>query len=218
MAENLRFEIIPVTAFEQNCSLVWDADTQRGALIDAGGEIDRLLERVAAHGVTLEKLLVTHGHIDHVGGVAALAEKLGLPVEGPQEEDKFWIDLLPMQSQRFGFPPAQTFTPTRWLHDGDRVTVGGLHFDVFHCPGHTPGHVVLLHRPSQLAFVGDVIFQGSIGRSDFPRGNHADLVHSIREKLFPLGDAIRFVPGHGPMSNFGHERRTNPFVSDSAFG
>lgn len=218
MAENLRFEIIPVTPFEQNCSLVWDADTKRGALIDAGGDVERLLARVAANGVTLEKLLVTHGHVDHASGVATLAEKLSLPIEGPQEEDQFWIDLLPAQARQFRFPPAQAFTPTRWLHDGDTVTVGGLHFAVFHCPGHTPGHVVLLHRPSKLAFVGDVLFKGSIGRSDFPRGNHADLVRSIRDKLFPLGDDIRFVPGHGPMSDFGHERRTNPFVGDRNFG
>jgi hydroxyacylglutathione hydrolase len=215
-APTLRCEIIPVTPFEQNCSLVWDTTTMRGALVDAGGEIDRLLGRVAHHGVTLEKLLVTHGHLDHASAVADLAERLSVPIEGPHEDDAFWIDLIPQQAQRFGFPPARTFTPDRWLHQGDVVTVGSLHFDVIHCPGHTPGHVVLHQPGAQLAFVGDVLFQGSIGRTDFPRGNHADLVRSIRERLFPLGDGVQFVPGHGPMSTFGHERRFNPFVSDGA--
>jgi hydroxyacylglutathione hydrolase len=215
-APTLRCEIIPVTPFEQNCSLVWDTTTMRGALVDAGGEIDRLLGRVAHHGVTLEKLLVTHGHLDHASAVADLAERLSVPIEGPHEDDAFWIDLIPQQAQRFGFPPARTFTPDRWLHQGDVVTVGSLHFDVIHCPGHTPGHVVLHQPRAQLAFVGDVLFQGSIGRTDFPRGNHADLVRSIRERLFPLGDGVQFVPGHGPMSTFGHERRFNPFVSDGA--
>ncbi|HEX7381029.1 MAG TPA: MBL fold metallo-hydrolase [Nevskiaceae bacterium] len=218
MAEDLHYEVIPVTAFQQNCSLVWDGATRQGALIDPGGEAPRLLERVQANGVTLQKLLVTHAHVDHVGGVAGLADELGVPVEGPQQEDRFWIDLLPTQAQRFGLPPAQAFTPTRWLVDGDTVAVGGLHFEVLHCPGHTPGHVVYFHRASGLAFVGDVLFRGSIGRSDFPRGDYAALVHSIRAKLFPLGDGVRFVPGHGPMSTFGAERRGNPFVGDAAVG
>jgi hydroxyacylglutathione hydrolase len=215
-ASTLRCEIIPVTPFQQNCSLVWDSATMRGALVDAGGEIDRLLARVAHHGVTLDKLLVTHGHLDHASAVADLAEQLKLPIEGPHEDDQFWIDLIPQQAQQFGFPPARRFTPDRWLHQGDTVEVGALQFDVIHCPGHTPGHVVLHHGPSQLAFVGDVLFQGSIGRTDFPRGNHADLIRSIRERLFPLGDAVQFVPGHGPMSTFGQERRFNPYVSDTA--
>lgn len=216
MSSTLRCEIIPVTPFQQNCSLIWDSSTMRGALVDAGGEIERLLERVTHHGVALEKLLVTHGHLDHASAVADLAERLKLPVEGPHEDDQFWIDLIPMQAQQFGFPPARAFTPDRWLNHGDTVTVGSLSFDVIHCPGHTPGHVVL-HQPiAKLAFVGDVLFQGSIGRTDFPRGNHADLIRSIRERLFPLGDDIEFVPGHGPTSSFGHERRFNPFVGDDA--
>ncbi|MDE2149731.1 MAG: MBL fold metallo-hydrolase [Gammaproteobacteria bacterium] len=212
----MKVEIIPVTPFQQNCSLIWDAASMRGALIDAGGDVDRLLQRVAHHGVTLEKLLVTHGHLDHASGVATISQRLGLPVEGPHPDDQFWIDLLPTQAQQFGFPPAKAFTPDRWLGDGDTVTVGGLSFEVFHCPGHTPGHVVFLHRPSKLAFVGDVLFHGSIGRTDFPRGNHADLIRAIRGKLFPLGDDITFVPGHGPTSTFGAERRSNPFVGDRA--
>lgn len=216
MTAPLQCEIIPVTAFEQNCSLVWDGESMRGALIDPGGEVDRLLERARNRGVTLEKILVTHAHLDHASGVAELAQRLGLPVEGPHREDAFWIELLPAQARQFGFPPARPFVPDRWLADGDTVQVGGLAFDVIHCPGHTPGHVVFVHAPSRAAFVGDVLFNGSIGRTDFPRGDHAALIRSIRDKLFPLGDDIRFVPGHGPTSTFGAERRSNPFVSDAA--
>ena len=216
MSSTLRCEIIPVTPFQQNCSLIWDTSTMRGALVDAGGEVERLLARVAHHGVTLEKLLVTHGHLDHASGVAELAERLSLPIEGPHEDDQFWIDGLPQAAAQYGFPPARSFTPTRWLHHGDKLTVGSLQFDVIHCPGHTPGHVVLHQPDAKLAFVGDVLFQGSIGRTDFPRGNHSDLIRSIRERLFPLGDDVQFVPGHGPMSTLGQERRFNPYVSDDA--
>lgn len=212
----LRCKIIPVTPFQQNCSLLWDTATMRGTLVDAGGEIERLLERARHHGVQLEKLLVTHGHLDHASGVRDLAERLSLPVEGPHQDDLFWIEGLPEAASRYGFPPARSFTPDRWLSHGDTVTVGSLSFDVLHCPGHTPGHVVFHHAPSRLAFVGDVLFQGSIGRTDFPRGNHAQLIDAIRNRLFPLGDDNRFVPGHGPVSSFGHERKTNPYVSDDA--
>ncbi|HEY0917510.1 MAG TPA: MBL fold metallo-hydrolase [Solimonas sp.] len=215
---SLRVEIIPVTAFEQNCSLVWDTQTMKGALVDAGGEIDHLLSRVEHHGITLEKLLVTHGHLDHASAVQDLADRLGLPIEGPHRDDDFWIQRLPQDAAAYGFPPARAFTPTRWLEQGDTVSLGSLSLDVLHCPGHTPGHVVFHHAPSQLAFVGDVLFQGSIGRTDFPRGNHADLIRAIRERLFPLGDETRFVPGHGPMSSFGAERRSNPYVSDRTVG
>jgi hydroxyacylglutathione hydrolase len=218
MSANLKVDILPVTPFAQNCSLIWDASTMRGALVDAGGEPQRLLDAVRGRGVTLEKLLVTHGHLDHIGVVAEIAERLELPIEGPHEDDRFWIELLPDVARQYGFPPARSFTPQRWLHHGDQVTVGVLTLDVIHCPGHTPGHVVFFHAPSQLAIVGDVLFQGSIGRTDFPRGNHADLIRSIRERLFPLGDDITFVPGHGPLSTFGAERRSNPFVSDQAVG
>jgi glyoxylase-like metal-dependent hydrolase (beta-lactamase superfamily II) len=214
MSANLQCEVIPVTPFQQNCSLVWDTATMRGALVDAGGEIERLLERVRHHGVQLEKLLVTHGHLDHASGVRDLAEQLKLPIEGPQREDLFWIEGLPEAASRYGFPPARSFTPARWLEHGDTVTVGTLEFDVLHCPGHTPGHVVFYHGPSRLAFVGDVLFQGSIGRTDLPRGNHEQLIEAIRTRLFPLGDDNRFVPGHGPISTFGRERRSNPYVGD----
>lgn len=213
---SLRCEIIPVTAFEQNCSLLWDTDTMRGALVDAGGEVDHLLQRASHHGVQLEKLLVTHGHLDHASGAQDLAERLGLPIEGPHRDDLFWIEGLPEAARRYGFPPARSFMPDRWLEHGDTVTVGTLRLDVLHCPGHTPGHVVFHHAPSRLAFVGDVLFQGSIGRTDFPRGNHADLIAAIRQRLFPLGDDNQFVPGHGPMSTFGQERKSNPYVSDAA--
>jgi glyoxylase-like metal-dependent hydrolase (beta-lactamase superfamily II) len=209
----MEFTIIPVTPYLQNCSLVWDA-AGRAALIDPGGEIDRLLSEVATRNLTLEKILLTHGHLDHVGAADELRTRLGIPIEGPERAEQFWLDALPQQAQMFDFPAAQAFTPDRWLNEGDTVEVGTLRFEVLHCPGHTPGHVVFFERAAALAFVGDVLFKGSIGRTDFPRGNHASLIGSIRNKLWPLGDAVRFVPGHGPMSTFGDERRTNPFVGD----
>jgi hydroxyacylglutathione hydrolase len=212
----MRFEIIPVTPFEQNCSLVWCEATGSAALVDPGGDTDVLLAAVERAGVTLEKLLLTHAHIDHVAGTPTLARTLGLPIYGPQEEDAFWLDGLPEQARMFGFPPVDAFRPDHWLHDGDTVELGELHFQVIHCPGHTPGHVVFHEPASRHAFVGDVLFQGSIGRTDFPRGDHRALIHSIREKLFPLGDDVAFVPGHGPMSTFGRERRSNPYVGDRA--
>ena len=214
-ATRLRGEIIPVTAFQQNCSLIWDPTTMRGALVDAGGEADKLLARVAHHGVQLEKLLVTHGHLDHAGAVAEIAEKLNLPIEGPHQDDAFWIDGMPDAAKQYGFPPTRRFVPQRWLVHGDTVTVGSLTLDVLHCPGHTPGHVVFHHPASQLAMVGDVIFQNSIGRTDFPKGNHGDLIRSIRSRLFPLGDDVQFIPGHGPMSTFGRERQVNPYVANA---
>ncbi|MGE5319057.1 MAG: MBL fold metallo-hydrolase [Hyphomicrobiaceae bacterium] len=207
----MEFTILPVTPYQQNCSLVWDA-SGRAALIDPGGEAERLLAEVAQRGLTLESILLTHGHLDHVGAAAELREALGLPIVGPQREDRFWLDLLPQQAELFGFPPALAFTPDQWLDDGDRVEVGSLRFDVLLCPGHTPGHVVFYQPDSRIAFVGDVLFKGSIGRTDFPRGDHAALLAAIREKLFPLGDDVRFVPGHGAMSTLGHERLANPFV------
>jgi glyoxylase-like metal-dependent hydrolase (beta-lactamase superfamily II) len=211
----MEFTILPVTPYQQNCSLVWDTDN-RAALIDPGGEAGRLLAEVAARGLTLEKILLTHGHLDHVGAAAELRDALGIPIIGPQREDRFWLDALPQQAEMFGFPPLAAFAPDQWLEDGDAVEVGSIRFDVLHCPGHTPGHVVFYQPEGRLAFVGDVLFKGSIGRSDFPRGDHAALIRAIREKLFPLGDDVRFVPGHGAMSTFGHERRDNPFVGEGA--
>jgi Zn-dependent hydrolases, including glyoxylases len=206
--------IVPVTPFQQNCTVLWCPETMKGAAVDPGGEIDRIQRAAESKGVTLEKILVTHGHIDHAGGVADLADRLGLPIEGPHREDAFWIEGMPKQSQMFGFPPVRSFTPDRWLDEGDTVTVGNLTLDVHHCPGHTPGHVVFVHKPSKLAIVGDVLFQGSIGRTDFPRGNHGDLITAIKTKLFPLGDDVTFIPGHGPTSTIGEERLYNPFLTD----
>jgi len=207
----MEFTILPVTPYQQNCSLVWDA-AGRAALIDPGGEAERLLADVAQRGLTLEKILLTHGHLDHVGAAVELRDALGIPIVGPARSEQFWLDLLPQQAELFGFPPAVAFTPDQWLEDGDTIEVGAIRFEVLHCPGHTPGHVVFYQPEAQLAFVGDVLFKGSIGRTDFPRGDHAALLAAIRGKLFPLGDAVRFVPGHGAMSTFGHERRENPFV------
>jgi glyoxylase-like metal-dependent hydrolase (beta-lactamase superfamily II) len=209
------YRILSVTAFAQNCTLLWCEETMKGAAVDPGGDIDEIVAAASQYGVTLEKILLTHGHIDHAGGVAEMVARLSIPVEGPQREDAFWIDQLPNQSRMFGFPgPCAAFTPDRWLEDGDKVTVGNLTLDVLHTPGHTPGHVCFFHAPSKLAIVGDVLFAGSIGRTDFPRGNYDQLIGAIRGKLWPLGDDVQFIPGHGPMSSFGDERASNPFVAD----
>lgn len=211
----MKATVIPVTAFQQNCSLLWCEDTMEGVVVDPGGDLDRILERAESTGVMPVKILLTHAHVDHVGGTAELAGRLGIPIEGPQKEDRFWIELLPKQCEMFGFPPADTFTPDRWLEEGDTVQFGRQTLEVIHCPGHTPGHVAFFHPGERLAIVGDVLFKGSIGRTDFPRGDYGALVKSIRERLFPLGDDVVFIPGHGPLSTFGDERRTNPFVGDA---
>ena len=210
--------MIPVTPFQQNCSLLWCTETMRGAVTDPGGDLELIESAIAERAVTVEKILVTHGHLDHAGGTKDLAERLKVPVEGPHEADIFWIGQMEEQSRMFGLAGAREFEPDRWLDDGDTVSFGNVTMDVIHCPGHTPGHVVFVHRGAGFAVVGDVLFQGSIGRTDFPMGNHDDLIASIRNKLFPLGDDIAFIPGHGPVSTFGQERRTNPFVSDIALG
>jgi glyoxylase-like metal-dependent hydrolase (beta-lactamase superfamily II) len=202
-----------VTAFAQNCSLLWCERTGRAAVVDPGGDVALVVDAISAVGVTPERILLTHGHMDHVGGTRELADRYDIPVEGPHREDAFWLDALPAQSQMFGFPHTDSFTPDRWLDEGDRVLVGEEEMSVLHCPGHTPGHLVFFHSDDRLAIVGDVLFQGSIGRTDFPRGDHRELLASIRDKLFPLGDDVAFIPGHGPMSTLGEERRNNPFVS-----
>ena len=211
----LKAALIPVTPLQQNCTLFWCTATNRGAFVDPGGDLPRLKAAAEQHGVTIEKILVTHGHIDHCGEAGVLAKELGVPIEGPHEADRFWISRLEEDGRNYGIH-GQLFEPDRWLTDGDKVRVGELELDVYHCPGHTPGHVVFHHAPSKLAIVGDVLFQGSIGRTDFPMGNHQDLIDAITGKLWPLGGDTAFVPGHGPMSNFAHERRTNPFVGDAA--
>ena len=212
----IRALIAPVTPLQQNCTIVWCAKTKKAAIIDPGGEIPRLLGAVEAQGLTLEKIWVTHGHLDHAGGTAELKERTGVPIEGPHPDDQFWIDGIPAQGQMYGLPEARSFTPTRWLSDGDRLTLGETEWEVYHCPGHTPGHVIFFNREARFAQVGDVLFQGSIGRTDFPRGNFEQLISSITTKLWPLGDDVAFVPGHGPMSTFGAERKSNPYVSDLA--
>ncbi|MBT9594651.1 MAG: MBL fold metallo-hydrolase [Vitreoscilla sp.] len=208
----LRYHTIPVTPFQQNCSLVWCDRTNQAALIDPGGEVERLKAEVARRGLTLVALWLTHAHIDHAGGTGTLARELGLPIVGPHPGDQFWIDGLPQQSKMFGFPPAEPFTPTRWLADGDELTLGESRLTVRHCPGHTPGHVVFHSAEAKRCFVGDVLFAGSMGRTDFPGGDHATLVASITQRLWPMGDDTVFIPGHGPESSFGQERRTNPYV------
>jgi glyoxylase-like metal-dependent hydrolase (beta-lactamase superfamily II) len=211
----LQFKIIPVTPFQQNCTLFWCDKTKKAAVIDPGGDLDLILAAIKEQDLTLEKVLLTHAHIDHAGATKLLAEHFNVPIEGPHKEDQFWIDLIPKQKEMFGFSKADAFKPDRWLDQGDKVTFGDIELDVYFCPGHTPGHVVFFHRGSRLAQVGDVIFKGSIGRTDFPRGDQATLVSSIRKNLFPLGDDVKFIPGHGPMSTFGEERRNNPYVSDN---
>jgi glyoxylase-like metal-dependent hydrolase (beta-lactamase superfamily II) len=206
--------VVPVTPFRQNCSVLWCEATMRGAVVDPGGDLDRVLAAVEENGVRLEKVLVTHGHVDHASAVAELAERFGLPIEGPHPDDSFLIEALGRQGARYGFAWARPFTPDRWLRGGDEVRVGELLFEVRHCPGHTPGHIVFFNRAARLALVGDVLFRGSVGRSDLPRGNHEQLIRAIRAELWPLGDDVTFVPGHGPLSTFGHERMSNPYCSD----
>ena len=209
----LKAAIIPVTPLQQNCSLIWCTQTMVGAFVDPGGDLPRLKAAAQQAGVTIEKILLTHGHIDHCGSAGIFAEELCVPIEGPHEDDLFWIAQLEEDGRRYGIP-GKPFQSDRYLVDGDTVTVGKLSFNVRHCPGHTPGHVVFQHPESKLAIVGDVIFQGSVGRTDFPRGNTEQLIRSITERLWPMGSDTAFIPGHGPMSTFGHERETNPFVAD----
>lgn len=214
----LRYLIIPVTHYRQNCTLLWCDETQQAAVVDPGGNIDIIQQAIAERQLQLVKILLTHGHLDHVGGVAALSTAMAVPIEGPHPDDMFWLDMLPKQAEMMGFASTRPFKPDCFFNDGDRVGFGNISLQIFHCPGHTPGHIVFYHEPSQLALVGDVLFRGSIGRTDFPRGNYDSLVNAIRTKLWPLGDDVKFIPGHGPMSTFGEERKTNAFVSDKNFG
>ena len=210
----LKAAITPVTPLQQNCTLLWCTKTMRGAFIDPGGDLPKLKAVASDAGVTIEKILLTHGHIDHAGEAGVLAKELGVQIEGPHEADRFWISRLDEDGRRWGLR-GEIFEPDRWLQDGDTVTVGEVELEVIHCPGHTPGHVVFFNRPTKFAIVGDVLFRGSIGRTDFPMGNTQDLLDSITGKLWPLGDAT-FIPGHGPVSTFAQERRDNPFVGDAA--
>jgi glyoxylase-like metal-dependent hydrolase (beta-lactamase superfamily II) len=208
----LHYRTVPVTAFAQNCSIVWCGATREAAVIDPGGDLPRIEAVVKELGVDLKQIWLTHAHIDHAGGVAELSQRLALPIIGPHPGDQFWIDGMAEQGRMFGFPHAESFTPTRWLQDGDTVQVGHCVLNVRHCPGHTPGHVVFHSSEAQRAFVGDVLFAGSIGRTDFPQGNHQQLIDSITQRLWPMGDQTVFIPGHGPESTFGRERKMNPYV------
>lgn len=213
----MKYLIIPVTPFQQNCTLIWCEQTNKAAVIDPGGNLERIQAELEKQGVILDKILLTHGHIDHVGAASHLAEAYGVEIYGPHIGDRFLFEQLPSQSQTFGFPPVSLFEPSRYLEDGDTIEVGELKIDTLHCPGHTPGHVVFYSKDDNLAFVGDVLFRGSIGRTDFPGSNHSHLLQSITGKLWPLGNQMNFIPGHGPNSTFGEERRSNPFVADQLF-
>jgi len=207
----IKYQTVPVTPFEQNCSILWCSETMKAAIVDPGGNLNRITAAIEKDGLTPERILVTHGHIDHAGGVAELAEQLSVPVEGPQREDAFWIEGMPAQSKVYGFPGVRAFVPDRWLEQDDVVRFGNVEMKVLHCPGHTPGHVVFFNEPGRLLLVGDVLFKGSIGRTDFPKGDFDTLIASIHGKLWPLGDDVAFISGHGPMSTIGYERRHNPF-------
>ena len=211
---SLKYQIVPVTAFEQNCTLLWCSETMKAAVVDPGGDIPRILAAIKSLGIVPERLLITHGHIDHAGGAADLAERLSVPIEGPQIEDAFWINGMPEQSKLYGFPVVRSFTPDRWLAQGDKVRFGNVEMTVLHCPGHTPGHVAYFNEAARLLLVGDVLFSGSVGRIDFPRSDSDALLASIREKFWPLGDDVAFISGHGPMSTLGEERRSNPYCAD----
>ena len=211
----LRAAIIPVTPLQQNCSLIWCTATNKGAFVDPGGDLPKLRDAVRQTGVTVEKILLTHGHIDHCGQAGMLAAELGVPIEGPHEADRFWIARLEDDGRQYGIE-ARSFEPDRWLDQGDEVTVGDLTLAVHHTPGHTPGHVVFHHVPSQLALVGDVLFAGSVGRTDFPLSDHQALLTSVQQRLWPMGDETVFIPGHGPASTFARERASNPFVGARA--
>lgn len=214
---DLRAAIIPVTPFQQNCTLLWNEVTKKGVVIDPGGDLDRIRQAIAQNGVTVERILLTHGHIDHAAGVADLKEELGVPVEGPHEADRFLLDRLPETGLMYGIEGVRAVTPDRWLNEGDTVQVGDVALDVLHCPGHSPGSVVFVSPSQRFAIVGDVLFQGSVGRVDLPGGDGKTLMRSIKDKLLPLGDDIAFICGHGPMSTLGEERRTNPFLVGEAF-
>ncbi|WP_406663045.1 MBL fold metallo-hydrolase [Gallaecimonas sp. GXIMD1310] len=214
----MEFAVIPVTPFAQNCTLVWCSQSRDAAVIDPGGEPEKILAAAKQRGLNITAIWLTHGHLDHVGASGDLKAQLQVPIIGPHQDDHFWLSRLSEQAAMFGFAPPAPFEPDRYLSDGDSLTLGQQQFSVHHCPGHTPGHVVFFNSQARWAQVGDVLFKGSIGRTDFPMGNHQQLLDSITHTLFPLGDDVRFVPGHGPMSTLGDERQHNPFVADRRFG
>lgn len=210
----MNYHIIPVTTFAQNCSLIWCEETLQAAVVDPGGEAQRIIREAAEKGVTVSQILLTHGHLDHVGAAAELAAHYGVPIVGPEKADDFWLQGLPAQSRMFGLDECLPLTPDRWLEEGETVSVGNVSLRVLHCPGHTPGHIVFFDDKAKLLVSGDVVFKGGVGRSDFPQGDHAALIDSIKRKLLPLGDDVTFIPGHGPLSTLGYERLHNPFLQD----
>ncbi len=209
-----RYQIIPVTPFQQNCTVLWDENSKEGAVVDPGGDLHLIDKFVADEGIDLKRILVTHAHMDHAGMVAHMARTRGIPIIGPHKDDQFWIDLIPQSAAQYDMGDCEAFVPDQWLVHGDVIEAAGVEFDVLHCPGHTPGHVVFVQKSDKIALVGDVLFKGSIGRTDFPRGDYQQLITSITEKLWAYGEDITFIPGHGPTSTFGFERKTNPFVGD----
>jgi hydroxyacylglutathione hydrolase len=208
----MQYRTIPVTSFAENCTIIWCENSKKAAIVDPGGESAQIKKLISQLDVKIEKILLTHGHLDHVGAANELAQYYNVAIYGPTEQDQFLLDNLPLQAAQFSLPFASAFTPDHWLKDGDTLAIGEQVLHVIHCPGHTPGHVVFVNKETKLALVGDVLFKGSIGRTDFPRGNYQDLMHSIKQKLWPLGDDIQFISGHGPMSTFGYERKNNPFL------
>lgn len=213
---SLKVEVVAVTAFQQNCSIIWCTETNIAAVVDPGGDVESILGIIEKNALKVEKILLTHGHLDHAGGAARLAREINSPIVGPQQDDEFWLQGIENQASAYGLAGAENCTPDQWLNEGDEIEVGNEKLTVFHCPGHTPGHVIFYNKDAELAFVGDVLFKGSIGRTDFPRGDHQTLINSITSKLWPLGNNTRFISGHGEISDFGSERASNPFVSDSA--
>ncbi|MDP2570598.1 MBL fold metallo-hydrolase [Vibrio penaeicida] len=211
---SLQYRVVPVTSFQQNCSIVWCDVTMEAIVVDPGGDVPKLEATIRELGVKVVKIVLTHGHLDHVGGTEELAQSHKVDIIGPHKADNFWLQGLEGQSQMFGFPLTEAFEPTEWLNEGDTVTFGEEKLDVFHTPGHSPGHVIFHSYASETAFVGDVLFNGGVGRTDFPQGDFDTLIRSVKEKLWPLGNDVKFVPGHGPESTFGRERATNPFVAD----
>jgi glyoxylase-like metal-dependent hydrolase (beta-lactamase superfamily II) len=214
----LQIRIVPVTPLQQNCSLIWNEATKHAALVDPGGEADKLIGALAHFGLKLTRVWLTHGHLDHAGAAAEVRERTGVAIEGPHRDDQFWLDLVEESASRYGLTGLRNVTPDRYFEDGDVLEFEGVRFGVSHTPGHTPGHVVIHSKDLKIAFVGDVLFAGSIGRTDLPRGDHQQLIDSITTKLWPLGEDIAFVPGHGPTSTFGRERQSNPFVADRITG